>query len=208
MQSGPRVPLSLALFPTQRFNGAARKNQIQIILGSKHCLTNMSGFRSSKQFISFSLKPKNTVFSFSERHPSTIFHHHLPRLARRVPCIRTVDQRRRVSVVSRPPNMAVGLLPPKSSQAPLITRAQFQPEQFHGLVQTLKEALGPSSGLDSNDVDLPALMTAMRGYDAKERGWVSYAFADPDVAYTRNLVDEGNGKSNLVRLCSHHVVET
>lgn len=98
--------------------------------------------------------------------------------------------------------MAVGLLPPKSSQPAADIRPQAKPDHFQGLVDTLKEALGPSSGLDSRDVDVKALVKAMRAYDAKERGWVPYALADPGLGYTRNLVDEGNGKSNLVRLAS------
>lgn len=96
--------------------------------------------------------------------------------------------------------MAVGLLTPKSSPPAAGIRPQVKPDQFQGLVDTLKEALGPSSGLDSSDVDVKALVKAMRAYDAKERGWVPYALADPALGYTRNLVDEGNGKSNLVRL--------
>ncbi|CAN8102352.1 unnamed protein product [Discula destructiva] len=96
--------------------------------------------------------------------------------------------------------MAVGLLPSKPSQTAGVDRARYKPEQFQGLVETLKEALGPSSGLDSADVDVQALVKAMRGYDAKERGWVPYAMADAELAYTRNLVDEGNGKSNLLVL--------
>jgi len=95
--------------------------------------------------------------------------------------------------------MAVGLLPPKSLQT-TNQRVPCKPEAFQGLVETLKEALGPSSGLDSRDVDLKSLIEAMRAYDANERGWLKYAFTDHEAAYTRNLVDEGNGKSNLVRL--------
>ena len=71
---------------------------------------------------------------------------------------------------------------------------------FDDLVQALKDVLGPSSGLDSKDVDLNSIMDLMREYDAKENGWVSFAMADADLPYTRNLVDEGNGKSNLVSL--------
>lgn len=103
--------------------------------------------------------------------------------------------------------MAVGVLTPRASQAPTPRGSappppggQSKPDQFHALVDTLKEALGPSSGLDSSDVDVKALIKAMRAYDAKERGWLKYAFTDSEAAYTRNLVDEGNGKSNLVRL--------
>ena len=38
----------------------------------------------------------------------------------------------------------------------------------------------------------------MRSYTSKESEWEQYALLDPSKHYTRNLVDEGNGKSNLV----------
>lgn len=37
-------------------------------------------------------------------------------------------------------------------------------------------------------------------YSSKEDEWKNYAFADPSRNYTRNLVDKGNGKSNLLIL--------
>jgi hypothetical protein len=40
----------------------------------------------------------------------------------------------------------------------------------------------------------------MEQYNSKEAEWEKYAFGDTSRPYTRNLVDEGNGKSNLVRL--------
>ncbi|KAF3767759.1 hypothetical protein M406DRAFT_288955 [Cryphonectria parasitica EP155] len=98
--------------------------------------------------------------------------------------------------------MAVGLSFQYSAgqQASFEGRPQLKMDQFEDLVVALKDALGPSSGLDSSDVDVNALMRHMRIYDAKEKGWVPYALADPELAYTRNLVDEGNGKSNLLVL--------
>lgn len=91
--------------------------------------------------------------------------------------------------------MAVGLVsPPHHLTAPSLascvsdnSRPQFSPAQFESLVLALKETLGPSSGLDSSDVDVETLMSQMRVYDAEERGWVPYAMADPDLPYTRNL---------------------
>ncbi|PSR77993.1 RmlC-like cupin domain-containing protein [Coniella lustricola] len=97
--------------------------------------------------------------------------------------------------------MAVGLsFHPSVQQPSFEPRPQLKLEQFDDLVVALKDALGPSSGLDSSDVDVNALTRHMRTYDAREKGWVPYAMADPDLAYTRNLVDEGNGKSNLLVL--------
>lgn len=72
------------------------------------------------------------------------------------------------------------------------------PNRFDELVQALKLALGPSSGLDSDDVDIEYLTSVMREYDSVESEWSRFAFADASRGYTRNLVDDGNGKSNLV----------
>ena len=72
--------------------------------------------------------------------------------------------------------------------------------RFEQLVKALKHALGPSSGLTSDDVDVNHLMRLMEEYDANDEGWQAYNFGDASRGYTRNLVDEGNGKSNLVKL--------
>lgn len=73
-----------------------------------------------------------------------------------------------------------------------------QPDRFDGLVAALKEALGPSSGLTCDDIDIGYLTQLMRKYDSSGDEWKRYAFGDSSRGYTRNLVDEGNGKSNLV----------
>ncbi|KAK1977025.1 cysteine dioxygenase type I [Colletotrichum cereale] len=72
--------------------------------------------------------------------------------------------------------------------------------RFDQLVVELKEALGPSSGLDSADVNVVGLMKLMEKYNTQEDEWIHFAFADQSLGYTRNLVDEGNGKSNLLVL--------
>jgi cysteine dioxygenase len=71
-------------------------------------------------------------------------------------------------------------------------------DRFEELVLALKDVLGPSSGLTSEDVDVRTLMELMQAYDARDMHWSRYAFGDASRGYTRNLVDEGNGKSNLV----------
>ncbi|KAF8865798.1 cysteine dioxygenase [Acephala macrosclerotiorum] len=73
-------------------------------------------------------------------------------------------------------------------------------DAFHKLVADLSRFLGPSSGLDSDDVDVEKLHHLMVRYVSDERDWERYAFSDPSRGYTRNLVDEGNGKSNLLVL--------
>ncbi len=71
--------------------------------------------------------------------------------------------------------------------------------KFQRLVLALKDALGPSSGVTSDDVDVAYLTRLMGEYDADDEGWQPYSLGDASRGYTRNLVDEGNGKSNLVR---------
>lgn len=76
----------------------------------------------------------------------------------------------------------------------------FQQDRFQQLVLRLKEALGPSSGLTSDDIDVDFLHRLMQDYDCSDNKWSKYAFSDRSKGYTRNLVDEGNGKSNLLVL--------
>ncbi len=77
--------------------------------------------------------------------------------------------------------------------------ADLEPlDAFQKLVSDLSNILGPSSGLDSSDVDVQELHILMENYTSSENDWTKYAFSDLSRGYTRNLVDEGNGKSNLV----------
>lgn len=71
---------------------------------------------------------------------------------------------------------------------------------FEQLVRDLSEALGPSSGLDSADVDPLDIQRLMLCYTSSPEEWQDFALEDPSRDYTRNLIDEGNGKSNLVSL--------
>ncbi|PYH95005.1 cysteine dioxygenase [Aspergillus ellipticus CBS 707.79] len=71
---------------------------------------------------------------------------------------------------------------------------------FDKLVQDLSDALGPSSGLDSDDINPMDIQRLMEQYDSDPEEWISFALADPKKNYTRNLIDEGNGKSNLLIL--------
>jgi cysteine dioxygenase len=73
-----------------------------------------------------------------------------------------------------------------------------QSDKFEELVQAMKKTLGPSSGLTSDDVNVDALTDLMINYDSNPMEWSRYAYGDASRGYTRNLVDEGNGKSNLV----------
>ncbi|KAE8314983.1 RmlC-like cupin domain-containing protein [Aspergillus transmontanensis] len=71
---------------------------------------------------------------------------------------------------------------------------------FDQLVQDLSAALGPSSGLDSDDVDPLNIQRLMDQYTSNPEEWQPFALSDLRKSYTRNLIDEGNGKSNLLIL--------
>lgn len=72
-------------------------------------------------------------------------------------------------------------------------------DSFQSLIKAISDALGPSSGIDSDDVDANEIQEIMARYKSQEDEWSQYALSDPNRPYTRNLVDEGNGKSNLVQ---------
>lgn len=71
-------------------------------------------------------------------------------------------------------------------------------DRFQALVEGLSDKLGPCSGINSDDVDEEELQQLMTDYISDESEWQKYSMAQPGTAYTRNLVDKGNGKSNLV----------
>ena len=70
---------------------------------------------------------------------------------------------------------------------------------FSELVEKLRLALNASSNLDSPDIYPQELQDLMLSYVSTEEEWSQYALADYSRGYTRNLIDKGNGKSNLVR---------
>jgi cysteine dioxygenase len=73
-------------------------------------------------------------------------------------------------------------------------------DSFQALVHALSEKLGPCSGINSDDVDEKELQKLMEDYVSDEAEWKRYSLSAPNTAYTRNLVDKGNGKSNLLLL--------
>ena len=76
--------------------------------------------------------------------------------------------------------------------------SKSETDKFQHLVEALRTTLGPSSGLDSSDVDPQNIQHLMENYTSNEAEWLKYALEDMGRGYTRNLVDKGNGKSNLV----------
>jgi cysteine dioxygenase len=71
-------------------------------------------------------------------------------------------------------------------------------DHFQSLISDLSNILGPSSGLNSEDIGVQELHLRIESYVSQEKEWSKYAFSDFSRSYTRNLVDEGNGNSNLV----------
>ena len=63
---------------------------------------------------------------------------------------------------------------------------------FETLVDSLRNRLGPTSGINDDDVDPEELQTLMADYVSNEVEWKKYAFELSSVPYTRNLVDKGN----------------
>ncbi|KAJ5344219.1 Cysteine dioxygenase [Penicillium brevicompactum] len=91
-------------------------------------------------------------------------------------------------------------MPYLRTESELPRGAEVTTDAFEKLVQDLSAALGPSSGLDSSDVDPMQIQLLMEGYASNPDEWSSYALGDASRTYTRNLIDEGNGKSNLLIL--------
>lgn len=77
---------------------------------------------------------------------------------------------------------------------------EHQRNAFEALVEKLSAQLGPCSGINSEDVDPRMLEQLMMEYVSDEAHWGKYFFPSQHHAYTRNLVDKGNGKSNLLIL--------
>ncbi|KAF9141761.1 Cysteine dioxygenase [Mortierella sp. GBA39] len=72
------------------------------------------------------------------------------------------------------------------------------PTSLDELVKLLHAELG-SNGLDSEGVDVDRVQALMTNYVSNEEDWKKYAHFDKR-RYTRNLVDDGNGKFNLMIL--------
>jgi Cysteine dioxygenase type I len=70
--------------------------------------------------------------------------------------------------------------------------------RFDQLVSELSSTLGPDSGLTTIGTNINQLTKLMTEYISQEEEWQRYAYADNSRSYTRNLVDSGNGKCNLV----------
>lgn len=73
------------------------------------------------------------------------------------------------------------------------------PSSLDELVRLLHQELG-AEGLDSASIDVSRVQKIMSNYQSNAKDWSQYALFDSG-RYTRNLVDSGNGKFNLMILC-------
>ncbi|GAB1599503.1 cysteine dioxygenase type 1-like [Argonauta hians] len=70
-----------------------------------------------------------------------------------------------------------------------------------GVVSTLDDLCRELQHVfDSDSVNIEEVKTLMESYKSNPKEWKKFAKFDPH-RYTRNLVDEGNGKYNLMILC-------
>ncbi|KAI8374998.1 RmlC-like cupin domain-containing protein [Choanephora cucurbitarum] len=67
------------------------------------------------------------------------------------------------------------------------------------LVQSIHRVLG-DEGLDSDKIDAKQIIALMEQYSSNAVDWNKYTLFDHSRAYTRNLIDDGNGKFNLMIL--------
>ncbi|KAJ2081650.1 hypothetical protein H4R24_002174 [Coemansia sp. RSA 988] len=74
-----------------------------------------------------------------------------------------------------------------------------QPANMQELISSLNTVMG-DKGLGEDFETVRRVKQLMRGYVSKSQDWEKYAFYQDGARYTRNLVDDGNGKYNLLIL--------
>ncbi|KAI7882054.1 cysteine dioxygenase type I [Lichtheimia hyalospora FSU 10163] len=86
--------------------------------------------------------------------------------------------------------------------APLVPQQHEVHEDFtlSTLIQKIHTVLGPDGGLDSEHIDPNEIIHLMEQYSSNSKDWSQYTIFDHSRAYTRNLIDDGNGKFNLMIL--------
>ncbi|KAH8554335.1 RmlC-like cupin domain-containing protein [Umbelopsis sp. PMI_123] len=81
-----------------------------------------------------------------------------------------------------------------------VPKSDTVPKTLQDLVACIHAELGPDGGLDSDHIDANRIIALMESYNSNAEDWEQYAMFDHSRAYTRNLVDDGNGKFNLMIL--------
>ncbi|XP_030620463.1 cysteine dioxygenase type 1 isoform X2 [Chanos chanos] len=70
----------------------------------------------------------------------------------------------------------------------------MKPETLNDLINILHKLF------EADEINVEEVQDIMESYESKPEEWMKYAKFD-QFRYTRNLVDEGNGKFNLMLLC-------
>ena len=65
-------------------------------------------------------------------------------------------------------------------------------------MEDISSVLAESSGSDFSHIDPRPIIKLMEDYKSESCDWSKYAFRNQNQSFTRNLVDNGNGKHNLV----------
>lgn len=88
----------------------------------------------------------------------------------------------------------------KSAESPFAETHCPQLDAFHSLVQELSGYLDTAKSLAFAEIcDPKAVIQRMKDYQSDTFEWAKYAHADANQCFTRNMVDRGLGKSNIVR---------
>ena len=71
-------------------------------------------------------------------------------------------------------------------------------DAFWQLVEALNEVIRPTSGREFDEVDKDRIMKLMEEYKSDENHWGKYVVENENKVVTRNLIDKGDNKHNLV----------
>lgn len=67
-----------------------------------------------------------------------------------------------------------------------------------GLVEDIKQHLGQSGGISSDEVDSKYLISLLKKYNSDPTDWISFFHNDTSKNYTRNAIENINHKANIV----------
>lgn len=88
----------------------------------------------------------------------------------------------------------------RSAERPSSSAQGQQLDGFHVLVQDLSGYLDTAKSLAFSEIcDPNAVIQRMEEYRSDRLDWAKYAFENEDQCFTRNMVERGLGKSNIVR---------
>lgn len=88
----------------------------------------------------------------------------------------------------------------KSAEKPSTEAQGQQLDAFHSLVRELSGYLDKAKSLAFSEIcDPDTVIQRMREYRSDRSEWAKYALEDGNQCFTRNMVERGLGKSNIVR---------